>query len=105
MAAQLPPEALPWRSSLCSGWQPPVHLQRGRSWTRGDEIIKPEGEPAMDLAELIVGKRDQILAAADRHGAHDVRVFGSVARGDYDEDSDIDLLVDLELGRSLLDAS
>ena len=47
--------------------------------------------------------RDEILDIAARHGARNVRVFGSFARGDARPDSDIDLLVDLEPGRSLLD--
>jgi predicted nucleotidyltransferase len=47
--------------------------------------------------------RDQILALADRHGARNVRVFGSVARGDAVAGSDLDLLVDFEPGRSLMD--
>ena len=52
-----------------------------------------------DLARV----REQILAVAARHGAGNVRVFGSVARGDTDAASDIDFLVDFEPGRSLLD--
>jgi uncharacterized protein len=52
-----------------------------------------------DLARV----REQILAVAARHGAGNVRVFGSVARGDADAASDIDCLVDFEPGRSLLD--
>ena len=47
--------------------------------------------------------RDEILDIAARHGARNVRVFGSFARGNARPDSDIDLLVDLEPGRSLLD--
>jgi uncharacterized protein len=47
--------------------------------------------------------RNQILSLADRHGARNVRVFGSVARGDSTPDSDIDLLVDFDRGRSLMD--
>lgn len=47
--------------------------------------------------------RGEILELAERHGASNLRVFGSVARGDDDKDSDIDFLVDLEKGRSLLD--
>ena len=48
-------------------------------------------------------RRHEILSVATRHGARNVRVFGSVARGDDRPDSDIDLLVDVERGRSLLD--
>jgi predicted nucleotidyltransferase len=47
--------------------------------------------------------RDQILDLADRHGARDVRVFGSAARGEMAPSSDLDLLVVLESERSLLD--
>jgi len=48
-------------------------------------------------------KRDEILALAAEHGARNVRVFGSVARGTADASSDIDILVDLDQGKSLLD--
>ncbi len=51
----------------------------------------------------IVQKRDEILAAAARRGARNVRVFGSVARGTAGPSSDVDLLVDVDPGRSLLD--
>lgn len=47
--------------------------------------------------------RTEILYLAMRHGARDVRVFGSLARGEDNEGSDLDLLVKLEEGRSLLD--
>ena len=47
--------------------------------------------------------RDEVLRIAARHGAYNVRVFGSFARGQADADSDVDLLVDLERGRSLFD--
>lgn len=47
--------------------------------------------------------RAEILKIAARHGASNIRVFGSVARGDADDRSDIDFLVDLENGRSLFD--
>jgi len=57
----------------------------------------------MGIDDLLSGKRDEILRIAARHGARNVRVFGSVARGVADEDSDIDLLVDMEAGRSLFD--
>ena len=57
----------------------------------------------MGIAEIIAGKKEQILALAAKHGASNVRVFGSVANGTADEKSDIDFLVDLEEGRSLFD--
>ena len=57
----------------------------------------------MDIDALLKTHREEILAIARRHGASNVRVFGSVARGEASPDSDIDILVDLELGRSLLD--
>jgi len=57
----------------------------------------------MGISELINVNRNQILALAEKYGASDVRVFGSVARGTADEQSDIDFLVDLAPGRSLLD--
>ena len=57
----------------------------------------------MDQNQLLKTYRKQILAAAQKNGAYEVRVFGSVARGDARPDSDIDFLVKLEPGRSLLD--
>jgi uncharacterized protein len=55
------------------------------------------------LDSLRVERREEILRLAARRGAHSLRVFGSVARGDANEDSDLDLLVAWEPGRSLLD--
>lgn len=57
----------------------------------------------MALDQLIVEKRNDILAAARKHGARKVRVFGSMARGDAGPGSDVDFLVDLEEGRDLFD--
>lgn len=58
---------------------------------------------ATDLPPAIEGRREEILSIAARHGARNVRVYGSVARGESRSDSDIDILVDLEPGRTLLD--
>ena len=57
----------------------------------------------MGIQELLQAKREEILRIAAQHGARNVRVFGSVARGEADEASDIDFLVELEPGRTLLD--
>lgn len=57
----------------------------------------------MDPAQLVADRRDAILALAERHGARNVRVFGSAARGTAGDGSDLDLLVELEPGRTLLD--
>jgi len=57
----------------------------------------------MNFSELLRDKREAILQIAAKHGARNVRVFGSVARGEADDQSDIDFLVDMEPGRSLLD--
>ena len=53
--------------------------------------------------ELLKEKRKDILSIAAKYGARNVRIFGSLARGEADERSDIDFLVEMEPGRSLLD--
>jgi hypothetical protein len=57
----------------------------------------------MTITELLEAKRPKILELAAQHGAYNVRIFGSVARGELRPDSDIDFLVELESDRSLLD--
>ena len=49
---------------------------------------------------LVESHRSEIRALADRHGFDDVSVFGSMARGDVDEQSDVDLLVTLPVGKT-----
>jgi len=49
----------------------------------------------MDIAELLDAKKGEILRIAAKHGAHNVRVFGSVARGEARPESDVDLLVEV----------
>jgi len=53
--------------------------------------------------EALKAHRRTILELANRHGARNVRVFGSIVRGDARSNSDIDLLVEIEPGRTLLD--
>lgn len=53
--------------------------------------------------DQVSNKRSEIVRIARRHGATNIRVFGSVARGNADDASDIDFIVDLDKGRSLLD--
>jgi predicted nucleotidyltransferase len=48
-------------------------------------------------------RRAEIIEVANRYGAFDIRLFGSIARGDATEDSDLDFIVRFEPGRSLLD--
>jgi uncharacterized protein len=55
------------------------------------------------IEELLKDKHHEILAIAARHGAHNLRVFGSVARGEAGRESDLDILVEMEPGKSLLD--
>ena len=57
----------------------------------------------MTVKDALQEHREEILKLAAQHGATDVRLFGSAARGDADELSDIDFLVRMIPGRSLLD--
>lgn len=53
----------------------------------------------MFLKDLVQEKRENILEIANKHGAFNVRLFGSVARGEEEQDSDIDFLIDYDLER------
>ena len=55
------------------------------------------------INKLLSQKRKEILDISVKHGAYNVRLFGSVAKGKAEPDSDVDILVDMEKGRSLLD--
>jgi predicted nucleotidyltransferase len=55
------------------------------------------------MTRLLEQNRTEILKIASKHGARNVRIFGSTARGGARDASDVDILVDLEAGRSLLD--
>jgi uncharacterized protein len=58
-----------------------------------------------NLRERLRERRSELLAAAARRGASNLRIFGSVARGDDDAGSDVDFLVDFEASRSLVDVA
>ncbi len=49
--------------------------------------------------ELLKQKRAEIINIAKKHGAYNIRVFGSVARGEADEKSDIDFLIDYDIDK------
>ena len=57
----------------------------------------------MSTLEILQSQRSAILSLAAKHGASNVRLFGSLARGEGQPESDIDFLVEMEKGRSLLD--
>jgi predicted nucleotidyltransferase len=57
----------------------------------------------MTAREMLMLRRDQVLAAAARHHASNVRIFGSASRGAERPDSDLDFLVDFDGSASLFD--
>jgi predicted nucleotidyltransferase len=63
------------------------------------------GDMEMDIERVIREKREAVIAIAAKHGARNPRIFGSVSRNEAGSESDIDLLVKMEEGRSLLDLS
>lgn len=63
------------------------------------------GEDPGGLRTRLVSQRETILGVAAKRGASNIRVFGSVARGDHHPGSDVDLLVDLRPGVSLFDVA
>jgi predicted nucleotidyltransferase len=65
-------------------------------------MLDTQEPPTLDALR---SRRQQILDIATARGARNIRVFGSVARGDARADSDVDLLVDMDPGRSALDLS
>jgi uncharacterized protein len=90
--------------------KPKIDAELGRITSRVEhrknvESKASKNKTAVAFGELLQAKREDILRTAIRHGAFNVRVFGSVARGEADAESDIDLLVDVEPGRTLFDLS
>jgi predicted nucleotidyltransferase len=67
------------------------------------ELGRTREVATMTHQDLLKHKHAEILSIASRYGARNVRVFGSVARAEADEQSDIDFLVEMEPGRSLFD--
>lgn len=57
----------------------------------------------MTVSDLLREKREEILRICGKYGVQSMRVFGSAARGEAGEQSDLDFLVELEPGRTLLD--
>lgn len=90
------------------GWsQRRIGSALGRSQPEVARLLRLEVEAAGEghgqdvvplLSLLLRDRRDEIVAAAARHGVRNVRVFGSVARGEDTAESDVDLLVDLDPG-------
>jgi len=70
---------------------------------RGEIKLFMERQERMGIQELLRQKREEILQVCAKHGARNVRVFGSVARGEAHAESDLDLLVEFEANRTLLD--
>jgi len=71
---------------------------------RAPQRRRPARKPSSGRSLALIRRhRNRLKAAAERHGVRDLRVFGSVARGDENPESDIDFLVDLDPGRTLLD--
>lgn len=66
-------------------------------------IIREKVECKFMGIEELLPLREEILNIAAKYGAYNLRVFGSVARGEAREDSDVDFLVEMETGRNLLD--
>lgn len=83
--------------------------QQAPAVNSGGSARRPRATPGVeetvksDLVDQLRRKRKQILEIAGRHGARNIRVFGSVARGEGTEESDFDFLAEFEKGRSLFD--
>jgi len=79
----------------------------GRSQPEVSRLIKAHRatlfRPTSPLGRILARHRDEVVALAHAHKASNVRVFGSLVRGEDDDASDIDLLVDLDPGADLLD--
>lgn len=86
-----------------SGWSPELKLTQAVCSKLKQRPELSHNSGMLTLNTLRADRRDEILRLARERGARNVRVFGSVARGESNESSDLDLLVEWEPGRSLLD--
>lgn len=86
---------------------PIICIQSSRDQWVLPAVFAPDGKPrnflTVELLEAVRARRSEILVLAARRGVRNVRLFGSVVRGEATADSDVDFLVDLEPGRSLFD--
>lgn len=100
-----PPRRLQSGKSLRIRHRIVFNLERERPLHWGTRFVYTihEDGGVMQLPEEIVAHRIEILQLAQHYGAHDIRIFGSMARGDYRPDSDVDVLVRFTAGHSLLD--
>jgi uncharacterized protein len=83
------------RTQNARGPAPLVRMDEERSMVENVSMV------TLDI--LRTEKRAAIVRLGEQHGASNIRVFGSVVRGENREESDIDFLVDFEKGRSLFD--
>ena len=94
-------------------WVPEKRFKEGLGWCLKSLLVVERGggghnrsmaqRSKIKRLDELREKRDAILSICARHGARNVRLFGSIVRGEADEASDIDLIVTFEPGRSLLD--
>ena len=83
-----------YRERFCTG-----RYQRKRSYMSAETIVP------RTVMEILTSKKEELNSLAQKYGAHNIRIFGSVARGEETEGSDIDLLVEMDEDASLLDLS
>ncbi len=103
-------ERLGWSTEKATSYLKETYGKRARALLNDQEILDflsrlktmPSPQVDMGIEELLSQKREEILTLAAKYGASNVRVFGSVARGEATDKSDVDFLMDIESGRSLL---
>jgi predicted nucleotidyltransferase len=79
-----------------------ISLQKSKNNLATHLALAVGYSPTAEILQLIYDKREAILTIAAIHGASNIRIFGSLARHEANLDSDIDFLMNLESGRSLL---